>query len=116
VRRYENAVRRRPAAAANWFRLGKLLLDLGEYRRAEAMLRRAVQRGPRFANYRFYLGEALAGGGKLAEAAGHFRFLANADPGLADPMPVADECDCRQNAVPGARPGLPRRRGGGAET
>ena len=88
LRQYEMAVRRYPEEAENWFRLGKLFLDLGDNRRAEALLNQAVRRSPGSANYHFHLGVALANDGKFAEAAGQFKPLANLDPLLTEPMSV----------------------------
>jgi len=86
LRRLETAVRTHPEEAVNWFVLGRFLLDIGDNRRAEAILEQALRRGPDSTACRFYLGNALGNTGKFSEAAQHFRCLANIDPELDDPM------------------------------
>lgn len=86
LRRHERAVRVHPEEAANWFAYGKMLLDIGRGGEAEEALREAFRKAPHSANYRYYLGEALGDNGKYKEAASHFRFLADVDPKLQDPM------------------------------
>jgi len=83
---YEWAVRAHPEKAANWFDFGRLLLNGGQSKRAAAILRQAVRRAPGAANYRYFLGKALADSGKFAEAANHLEQLAAIDPELRDPM------------------------------
>ena len=46
LRRLERAVRTHPEEAVNWFVLGRFLLDIGDNRRAEAILKQALRRGP----------------------------------------------------------------------
>lgn len=86
LRELETAVRNHPEEAVNWYVLGRFLLDIGDNRRAEAILRQALRRGPESATCRFFLGDALGNNGKFAEAAQQFRRLANIDPELDDPM------------------------------
>jgi tetratricopeptide (TPR) repeat protein len=86
LRELEMSVRLHPEEAVNWYVLGRFLLDIGDHRRAEAMLKQALRRGPESATCRFFLGNTLANNGKFAEAAQHFKCLADVDPELNDPM------------------------------
>ena len=86
LRRLEMAVRNHPEEPFPWLDLGRYLLGIGDSRRAEAILKQALRRDPRFATCRFFLGEALGNNGKFAEAAKHFKYLADVDPELDDPM------------------------------
>jgi tetratricopeptide (TPR) repeat protein len=86
LRRHAKAVRAHPDEAAHWFDYGKLLLDIGQNKPAEAALQEAFRRAPDSANYRYYLGIALENNDKFPEAATHFKHLADIGPELEDPM------------------------------
>jgi tetratricopeptide (TPR) repeat protein len=86
VRRCERAVKKHPDSASSWFELGRALMNAGRNQQAESAFREALSRAPDSANYLYYLGEALGKCGKFSEAAQVFKFLADIDPKLEDPM------------------------------
>jgi tetratricopeptide (TPR) repeat protein len=69
----QETVRAYPEAGSVWLDLGRAYLDLNDPRQAEPALRAALAREPGRVESSYYLGLALAGQGRIDEAAGHFR-------------------------------------------
>jgi cytochrome c-type biogenesis protein CcmH/NrfG len=68
-------VRIDPNERGNWFVLEHHLLEIGDHRRAESILKRAVRLRPESVTCRFYLGTPLSRNGKYAETAAAFHNL-----------------------------------------
>ena len=82
------ALNRKVAAPSPWppHNLGALLLRLQKFHEAEDSLREALKYDPRFAPAHYHLGRALEGEGRNEEAVGAYKWAAEMDGKMPEPL------------------------------